>query len=243
MKQIPITALFITAFFILVLPHSAAAQRLRDAPLKDTSPGYMDTPYYNKMVRDALKDRSPYFDFMQFRILYARTRQYDPGGERVLKTVNDLAYLALHEEDPQRAETALFAYQTEVSNHLANIDVVLLALSLAREDKRFGRVDFFEWMREGLVKTVLISGDGYTLNGAYDVITLSEELLLFSRLGLKRIDTKAAHEGIIYYNMHTAEDLRTGEKRTVFVNTSIPMRHLEEAREKEKSFTLDLRKR
>ena len=240
MRIFTIVALVITLITISV--QNAAAQRLRDAPIVKQK-NYLDTPYYNQMARDALSNQPAKFGFMKFRGLYARTRQYDPFGDKALKTINDLVYIVLHDEDPERVETALFAYQTEVSNHLAHIDVVMLALSLAREDKRFGKVKFFEWMRDGLIETVVISGDGYTLAGAYDVITLSEEVILFNRLGFRKIDTKPVKEGIIYYNMHDVEDLRDGTKRTVFVNTSIPMKYLEILKEEQQElFTLDIGK-
>ena len=220
---------------------SAIAQKFKVSPVITKS--YADTPYYNKMVRNALKNKPARFDFMKLRILYARTRQYDPIGEAALKTINDFAYIVLHDEDPERAAGALFAYQAEVAKHLAHIDVVLLALSLAREDKRFGRPEFFEWMRDGLIKTVVISGDGYTLNGAYDVITLSEEVILFNRINFQKNETIPVREGIIHYNMHDGEDVQSGRKRTVFVNTSIPMKHLELLQlEQKKTFTLDIGK-
>jgi len=47
----------------------------------------------------------------------------------------------------------------------------------------------------------------------------------------------------VYYNMHEVDDPTTGKKRTVFINTSIPM-HTIARREKdaEKNLTLDIRK-
>ncbi len=236
-----ITALIAVSTVMFV--QNAVAQKLTETPIVKPARDYTSTPYYNKMARDALKSRPPRFDFMKFRSLYSRTRQYDPIGEKALKTINDLAYIILHDEDPERVKTALFAYQVEVSNHLAHIDIVMLALSLSREDKRFGKADFFEWMREGLIRTVVISGDGYTLSGAYDVITLSEEVILLNRLNFKPIGVQAAKEGTVYYNMHNVEDMQTGQKRTVFVNTSIPMKYLEAVKEeREEVFTLDIRK-
>lgn len=204
---------------------------------------FLANPRYNEMARDLLKTKSPYFDFMEFRSVYARTRQYDPMGDKTIGQMNDLAYLVMNQEDPERAQGALFAYQTLVSNHLAHIDVVMLALSLARQDKRFGKPEFFDWVKEGIINTVVISGDGLSLSGAYDVITLSEETVLFHRLGLKPYKTQSAKEGIVYYNMHDAIDVGTGEKRPVFVDTRIPMKYLAAVKEiEDREFTLDLRR-
>lgn len=219
----------------------AQAQSIHDDPALAYRQSFMANPEYNAMARDLLKNKSPRFNFMQFRSLYSRTRQYDPMGDETLRKMNNLAYIIMNEKDAERIDGAKYAYQTLVSNHLANIDVVMQALSLAKQDKKFGRPEFFEWVKEGLIKTVVISGDGYTLQGAYDVITLSEETILFHRLGLKPYQTQTANEGYIHYNMHDAVDVRSKEKRAVFVNTTIPMKYLAALKEiQDREFTLDI---
>ena len=224
------------------LPCSAHAQDVVIKPT-DYQRSFVVNPFYNDMARDALKNKPDRFDFMRFRSLYSRTRQYDPVGEKTLDRLNKFAYTALHHQYDFERESALNSYKELVSDHLANLAVVMQALSLAREDKRFGNPEFFEWVREGLVKTVVISGDGYTLRGAYDVITMQEEILLFNRLGFQQIDTQAVKEHLIYYNMHDVKDISTGKTRTVFVNTSIPMRYLEAVEEEaEQFYSLDIRK-
>ena len=65
--------------------NKAAAKNLKEITPIEKS--YLDTPYYNQMARDALKNKPARFDFMKFRIFYARTRQYDPIGEETLKAV------------------------------------------------------------------------------------------------------------------------------------------------------------
>lgn len=211
-----------------------------DAP---ASNNFQARPYYNKMVRDALKNKPPRFDFMQFRIFYSQTPQYDPISTVALDQLNNYAYIVMNDPDPERVKSAILAYQTVVSNHLANLDVVLQAISLAKQDKRFGKPDFFIWMRDGIMKSVEISGSGHSLKQAYDVITMQEETMLLRRLGLRPVESLQRQSGLIYYNMHDVEDPATGKKRTVFINTSIPMRVLE-ARQKnaDKNFTLDIRK-
>lgn len=226
MRRIIFTAI-IGILACISAPHARAQQDINDSPELAYRQTYLATPHYNEMVRDALRNKSPHFDFMQFRTLYARTRQYDPMGKKTLDEMNNLAYVVLNDEDPGRAQGALFAYQMLVSNHLANIDVVMQALSLAKQDKRFGNPAFFEWVKDGLIKTVIISGDGYTLQGAYDVITLSEETILFRYLGFKPLQSQVRKEGTVYYDMCDVEEEATGKKRAVFVNTTIPMEYLD----------------
>jgi hypothetical protein len=68
---------------------------------------------------------------------------------------------------------------------------------------------------------------GRTLSDAFAVVTLPEETVVISSLGLKLLKTVPVQESRIYYNMNEVLNPRTGEKWTVFVNTSIPMRFLQ----------------
>lgn len=198
----------------------------------DYRQSFRATPFFNHMAAKAV-NRPLRFDFMEFRSLYSRTHQYDPIGDQALKTLNDLAFIVLNDQDPERVETALFGFHAMVNDHLAHIGVIMQALSLSRTDKRFGDITFYEWLRDGLIKTVMISGDGYSLKGAYDVITIAEETILFNRLGLKQLKTRTGKEGIVYYNLHDAQDPASGEERMLIVNTSIPMKYLEALKEEQ----------
>lgn len=199
--------------------------------------------HYDVMVDKALENWPSRFDFMQFRIYYSNTTQYDPMGQTALKELNEMAYTMMREKDPERFETAKFAYYTILNRHLANVEVVMQALSLARQHRHFGNPEFLEWIRDGLINTIVISGDGLTLRGAYDVITLAEETMLFHELGVKPYGSQAVKEGFTYYNMHDIRDPVTGENRAVFVNTTIPMKYLEALKtEQDKYLTLDLKR-
>jgi len=236
---------FIFIFFGVVfsVSYAQAQSPVRTTKATDYQQSFLVNPHYNKMAREALKDKPKRFGFMRFRSLYSRTRQYDPIGENTLKSLNNLAYIVFNEQDPDRIKTALFGYQSIVSDHLAHLGVVMQALSLAREDRRFGNPSFFEWVKEGIIRTVVISGDGFTLQGAYDVITLEEETVLFHRLGIKPVESRAVKEGFIYYNMHDVEEVGTKAKRAVFVNTTIPMKYLEAlSQEQDKLKTKIIRK-
>lgn len=240
----PILALFtVVAFY--ATPASAQIYGTGKTPDSEMAPqgDFQARPYYNQMVRDALRNKPSRFDFMKFRIFYSQTPQYDPISTTALDQMNDYAYIVMNDSDPERVKSAILAYQTVVSNHLANLDVVLQAISLSKQDKRFGNPAFFQWMRDGLMKSVVISGSGYSLQQAYDVITMQEETMLLRRLGFRPTESVQRKEGIIFYNMHTVMDPKTGKERTIFVNTSIPMRVLE-MREKNtsKNLTLDIRK-
>ena len=187
---------------------------------------YIANPRYEFMAQQASKYMSDYFQFGQFRGYYMQTRQYDPIGDQTVERLQNLAYEVQEGIDQQEVSDALVSYRKLVWEHLANLRVVLQALALSKIDARFGNPKFFSWLRDGLVHDVMISGTGKSLDEAYDVITLSEETIIFGRLGVRRLSTQAAQEGYYDYNMHEVEDLRTGQHWTLFVNTTHPMRFL-----------------
>ena len=206
---------------------------LAQKPVEKIKPGrysYFDfdrshiaNPKYEELLRKALKYQPDHFDFASFRIRYIQTRQYDPFAEKIREQMLEQAYIIQSSEDQGKIDEATQAYRQLLGDHMANVGVVLQALSLARGDERLGNVAFFTWMRDGLMKRVLSSGDGLSLNTAYNVITFHEELLLIKSLRLKWLDTTTSESGVVYYNMHDVEDMANGETSTLFVNVTFPL--------------------
>lgn len=188
---------------------------------------HIANPRYEFMAQQAKQYMSNVFQFRQFRGYYAQTRQYDPIGDQTVRQLQTYAYQALNAEGSVQNE-ALMNYNELLFQHLANLQVVVFALAMSGDNSQFGNPVFFRWLRDGIVLSIMRSGDGKSLNGAYDTITMAEENVIFNQLGLKHIATISAHEGYYYYNMHDVQALRTGQNSTLFVNTTIPMRFLEQ---------------
>ena len=220
---------YMLAGMAFLLPSDTKAQDFNaDIPASETvfDRSHFANPRYEYMVRAAMLNMSDAFRFGRFRTLYTDTRQYDPLGDDTIDNMQNLAFLVQTETDTAKRRKALDDYQNLVMEHMANIRVVAQALSFAKLDKTFGSQKFFSWLRKGLVNDILSIGDGKTLQTAYNVMTVTEETVLMGQLGLRIIDTQMANEGGIYYNMHEVEDIRNGQVRTIFVNTTRPMRFL-----------------
>lgn len=187
---------------------------------------YLVNPQYEAMARNAMMYMADSFSFNLFRLYYAQTRQYDPISDDTIGYILQLAYeIQTTDAENPEYQKALDRFELTFINHMANLGVVLNVLALARDDPRFGDVEFLEWLRDGLIDNLMVSGNGETLRDAYDVITPTEESVLFERLELKHISTQPAQEYNTYYNMHEVEDIN-GERFTLFVNTSWPMKYL-----------------
>ena len=115
------------------------------------------------------------------------------------------------------------AVRGEVVVASANLAVVAQALSLSKQDRRFGDPDFLTLVRNGLFQDVRNSGTGQTLNDAYDVITMAEETMLLANLDVELVKTISRESGGTYYNMHNVKDRKTGKPYTIFVDTTKPM--------------------
>src|SRR5690606_15339362 len=106
-------------------------------------------------LAEQVVERPRSFPFGYFRLYYTGTMEYQPRAETITRQLLDHAYKIQTSQDPVEIAEALSAYEELVKNHLASIKVVLQALSLSRQDERFGDPEFLEWLRDGLFKSLL----------------------------------------------------------------------------------------
>lgn len=220
---ISFVALIITCIPSIVVAQGANGIRPSQQVFDNSS---IANPNFDAMVRQAMMHMNEDFKFGRFRSLYIDTSQYDPIADGIINEMQSLAFKVQNGKDSRERAKAIDDYRNLVMEHMANIRVVAQAISFTKIDGTFGSTRFFEWIRKGLVRDILRHGDGKTLKTAYEVATLTEETVLIGQLGFSVIDTQSANEGYLYYNMHEVEDLKTGQKNTLFINTTRPMRFL-----------------
>lgn len=193
-------------------------------------------PRYKQMVRQLLTHIPYNFNFGAFRRIYARTSFYDPIGEDARDLLLKHAFVVDTSENVSEVKEALSNYHDVLQTHLANINVVLQAIALSRTDKRLGNTEWLLKVKKGLLKNLLDTGDGKTLNTAYEVVTLAEETLLLSHLGFAIEDTAYKSQHMIKYHLHIGQFIDNPNPNMpngvpLFVNVSIPMRHIEKQKE------------
>ena len=192
---------------------------------------FMSVPLYDTLVRQAIRSRPKNFEFGTLRVYYTQVPQYDPIGDTARREIMDLAFTVQNDPDQNKRKEAFDKYGALVSAHLGNIDVVTQALALSREDKLFGDPAFFEYMRRGLLKSIMSSGDGSSLANAYDAMTLGEETALLNALRLRLIKTEPRESGGVYYNMNEVQEPDAAAPYWIFVDVSKPMVFLERQRQ------------
>jgi hypothetical protein len=227
-----VTSRFFVRFIICLITGCLLAMP-GGAPAFAQNDNILARPQFNFMAREAL-DMPDDFDFTGLRFYYSQTPQYDPLSTQATEWLLKFAYAAQMEADPEKQKKAFGDFALTVAAHLGNIDVVSQALSFSRQDMRFGDPEFFKWLRQGLLQSVLESGDGGSLLRAYDVVTMGEEAGLLNELNVDVLSSETVQEGNTYYNMHEVSDARHTGPYTIFVNTKIPMKWLEYQRESQK---------
>jgi len=233
-------ARFIILFNIVLMmtmPLAALAQEQKNAgeSMYYIPPGtdYTARPYYDMLVRQLIGQKEGYFNFGFLRGRYTMIEIYDPVGDTQRDALLKHAFTVKNSPEKAEIAKALEDYNAVLHEHIANLAVVVQALSLSKQDRRLGKPSFFEYVRNGLLKDVVYSGDGSSLSGAYDVVTLAEETMLLSHLNVEVKETVSRISGDTYYNMHSVTDRKTGKSYTVFVNVTLPMRFLDyKAKEK-----------
>jgi hypothetical protein len=153
----------------------------------------------------------------KLRTLYTATSFYKP--EAGLALTRELT-TAESKAGENRSPADVAAYQDLLRRHYA-----LFASHVSALDAYISfRPDYIDNMREtgafrGLIASIATSGDGKSPQRAFKVIDTSEEYALLERwLHLKARDQKLSPEQGHVYEIVTAEDPRTGEKRKVYFN-------------------------
>lgn len=217
----------------------------------DSSPGevyfgidqsHIANPYYRKEAQKALQKRRGDFQFSRMRDYYVQSSQYNPFADEIKDRLYEISYEVSQRADPVESQPYLDEFDSIIKAHLANMNVILLAISLAEEDARYGDPEFYEWVMRGLLRELLRQGDGDSFDQSYGIITTDEEVLLLQHLGVKILDTELIPYGSRYYNIHMAEDPKTGEKREIFIDVTMPLAKAEHL-ESVKSRKLDLGRR
>jgi hypothetical protein len=236
---------------LLFLPAAAMAQE--DAVEQSEVPVYSMQPLvkddvtptvfagvnYEDAADRAIDKRPPDFSFRFLRSMYMDSPQYEPEAADVNRQLINHAYTVQNSQDWIEIDENLAAFHTLIRDHLANIGAVEQALELSRQDERLGDPALYEWVREGLIRDLLKSGNGRTPHGSYDIITMEEQDYLVAQLGFEVLSRETSHTGIKYYNMLEVGDPETGEEFTIFVDATYPLARLEKEKQKP-AFAVDI---
>jgi hypothetical protein len=168
-----------------------------------------------------IRARDSVVDFRETRAAYAELPVDQRGCSRKLPKKEMLEAL-----NQKMFDDAAKHAQTILSSCYVDIDTHVLASIAYRQSMDLERANFHRWVADGLIQSILDSGDGKSPETALEVISVSEEYALFRVLGL-RVKSQALMERHgHHYDVMQVVDSRTGKELTLHFNVDTSMREI-----------------
>jgi hypothetical protein len=171
---------------------------------------------------EQVKKQDPKADFQKLRMAFTKTEQYQPyspdrDAEKAMTT-------ALKKEDYKKAaELAEKRIQAKYVDLLSHSIAAKAYAELKEEEK----AKFHKYVYDGLLESILKSGDGKTAASAYVVIGVEEEYFAMAKLGVKLSSQALMGEKGDKFDRIDGTD-QNKEKVTLFFNVTTQFRWLED---------------
>lgn len=156
--------------------------------------------------------------FRELRMAYTESQGYAPYGgdsearKSMLAALNDKNY----DKALEHAGNILKQKYVDITAHLVS--------SIAyNELKNYERAKYHRGIADGLIQSILKSGDGKSLETAYVVIATDEEYALFNVLGMKVVSQALVQDKGHRYDKMDAVDRKTNQTTTFYFNVDIPL--------------------
>lgn len=174
-----------------------------------------ESTYYSLFEKVKNFDKS--VDFKTFRLLYAETSDYNPydGDYEPRKAM----YEAMKEKEHEKA---LKYARSILDKNYVDIDAHLICKSAYQKMNNSERYNFHQFVENGLINSILSSGDGKSPETAYLVINVKEEYAILNFLGFK-----LKRQSLRELNGHSYDEMEvineeTGETSVLYFNVDIP---------------------
>jgi hypothetical protein len=178
---------------------------------------------------EQVKKSDPKADFLRLRMAFTETKQYDPYGED-LKTRGAMSE-ALEKEDyakaAELAEKIMKEKYVDLRAHL----VASRAYSALKKEEQ---AKYHKYVFDGLLQSILKSGDGKSPATAYVVIGTDEEYVVLGASGIRRTAQALIGEKDQKFDRVDGIDLESKERVTRYFNITRQFSWLEQQFKKDK---------
>jgi hypothetical protein len=188
------------------------------------TPGYSrqeSKPSYESLL-ELVKKGDPAADFKALRLAYADNPPKDAGGTD--PDVSRSMFSAMREKNYAKA---IESAEKIMKSEFVDINAHLVASSAYKEKGNGEKEKFHRYVAEGLIKSILNSGDGKSQDTAFTVISTGEEYVILRVYGLmpgsQSLESSKGH----HYDRLDAIDPKTKEKVTLYFNIDRPFGALE----------------
>lgn len=176
-----------------------------------TTPASDPEALYAELIAK-IKNTDSDADFTAARMAYAQTKDYDPYNI-ALTDVNREMRSALEQREYDK--TIELANQILEKNFLS-LDAHISAFSAYKALNKTSEAGFHSDVLNGLIASILDSGDGKSEETAYVVISIEEEYAILSVLGIRQPQQALVYGTDHTYDQFEGADGKTGKKVTLY---------------------------
>lgn len=171
---------------------------------------------------EKVKKSDPAADFSALRLAYADHPPKDSGGADADTNKSMLSAFRNKEYDK-----AIESAQKILQGSFVDINAHLVLAAAYKEKKDPEKEKFHSYVAEGLIKSILKSGDGKSQETAFVVISTAEEYVLLRVFGLMPGSQSLQGANRHHYDRLDAVDPKTNKKVTLYFNIDRPYGALE----------------
>jgi len=175
---------------------------------------------YQTLLKN-LQEGSRSIDFATLRLAYTETEDYNPYGQD--DPIRSAMFAALKEK---RNEDAITEAKKILNKNFVDLDSHYVCKVAYKRMNNNERYEFHDYVLQGLLSSILNSGDGKSPESALVVITTAEEYTVLGITGLRSKKQSLIHKNGRHYDRMEVMDPKTGDHFEIFFNIDIPFKWL-----------------
>jgi hypothetical protein len=160
-------------------------------------------------------------DFRELRVVYADLPS-SPDTDTQKKAMTTALNSEKYAEALKNADIVL-------DGDYADIEAHFVEYVANRETHNTEQSEFHRFVFQGLLNSIMQSGDGKSFQTAYEVVTVHEEYVVLRAMGLMPSEQSMAKKNGHSYDVMKAVNPKSNENVTLYFNIDIEEKHLKEA--------------
>jgi hypothetical protein len=196
---------FLGLLSVAILPSSVAA---------------LDQPSEYATLLASLKAGKTDIDYARLRISYMDSPEY-----KAAKDTSDSENAMVDALNEKNYPRAIKNAEIVLDSAYVNMDAHFVAMVANRELGAKDKSEFHSTVFHGLIKSILDSGDGKSLEKTWVVINVQEEYVVLRVLGFKPSGQSLVNKDDHSYDVMKVKDAKDGTEQTFYFNVDIPFKH------------------
>ncbi len=172
--------------------------------------------YEQILKRVKAKDKD--VDFREFRMAYVKSDYYNPyenkrnEKKKITKAIKNKDY-----------EKAIKLTNEILETNYVDIEAHMFCLVANKELDKKSEYEYHGYVLDGLIGSIIKSGNGDSPKTAFEVICVREEYIILDILGYKTLKQSLIEKNGHKYDAMEVEEIKTKKKTTIYFNVDIPL--------------------